>query len=120
MIDTPDLTLECDLTFECDLDEAPEKVWRALAEPELRAAWMGDAEAAACEALEVEPEARRLTLRWSLDEPASLVTFQIDEAATGGTRLVITHSPPRTVEVIPFSRPAGQTIMCAGGWRLAA
>ena len=31
---------EAPLSFECDLPDPPEKVWRALTEPELLAAWM--------------------------------------------------------------------------------
>ncbi|WP_395383190.1 SRPBCC domain-containing protein [Mesorhizobium sp. UC22_110] len=29
-----------DIVVECDLPEAPEKVWRALTEPEIVAAWL--------------------------------------------------------------------------------
>ena len=38
MNDTPKDTV----TTECDLPDAPEKVWRALTEPELLARWLPD------------------------------------------------------------------------------
>jgi uncharacterized protein YndB with AHSA1/START domain len=105
------------VTFECDLDEPPAKVWRALAEPELRAAWLGEAEGRACEAIEVAPEAGRVTLRWRLDQPPSLVTFEIGETESGGTHLTITHEPA-AANVVPFT-PRGERTR-AGGWRMAA
>ena len=67
------------LSFECDLPDPPEKVWRALTEPELLAAWMmpNDMKAKAasrfafagpdapieCEVLEAEP-GRLLRYSW--------------------------------------------------------
>ena len=51
-----------DVRFECDLEAPPVKVWRALAEPDLRAAWLGEAESAACEVVEATPP-ERLVLR---------------------------------------------------------
>ena len=60
------------LSFECDLDEPPARVWRALTEPALLAAWLMDNDFApeagheftfredraeiACKVLEIEPE----------------------------------------------------------------
>ncbi|HEY5289623.1 MAG TPA: SRPBCC domain-containing protein [Caulobacteraceae bacterium] len=107
------------VTFECDLDAPPEKVWRALAEPALRAAWLGETEERACEAIELAPEAGRVTLRWRLDQPASLVTFEIDETVSGGTHLTITHEPA-VASVVPFTPRPARTQMSAGGWRMAA
>jgi uncharacterized protein YndB with AHSA1/START domain len=104
-------------TFECDLDEPPDKVWRALVEPELRAAWLGEAESRACEAIEVAPEDGRVALRWLLDQPPSLVTFEIGETESGGTHLTITHEPA-AVNVVPF-RARGEFTR-AGARRMAA
>jgi uncharacterized protein YndB with AHSA1/START domain len=103
------------VTFECDLPDAPEKVWRALTVRELVAAWLmpndlrpeeganftfkgkpgegGDVE---CEVLAVEPE---WLIRYSWrDEDArrqsidSIVTFELERSADGGTHLRVVHS----------------------------
>ncbi|RAZ89729.1 ATPase [Mesorhizobium hawassense] len=104
------------LSFECDLADPPEKVWRALTEPELLAAWLmpNDIKAKAgsrfafagpdapieCEVLETEPGK---LLRYSWRErpgatdadrlPAfdSIVTFTLARTASGGTHLHIVH-----------------------------
>lgn len=102
-----------DLSFECDLEALPMKVWRALAEPELRAAWLGEAESAACEVVEATPP-ERLVLRWSLDQPPSLVTFEIEER-DGGAHLTITHRPAEAC-VVPLAPRAPVTT----AWRMAA
>lgn len=104
------------LSFECDLPDAPEKVWRALTEPELLAAWMmpNDMKAEAgsrfafagpdapieCEVIEAEP-CRLLRYSWrerpGADDadrlPAfdSVVTFTLARTASGGTHLGIVH-----------------------------
>jgi uncharacterized protein YndB with AHSA1/START domain len=102
-----------DVSFECDLEAPPLKVWRALAEPELRAAWLGEAESTACEVVEARPP-ERLVLRWSLDQPPSLVTFEI-EARGGGAHLTITHRPAEALVIPLTSRPAVMT-----AWKMAA
>ena len=104
-----------DVSFECDLEAPPAKVWRALAEPELRAAWLDDAESAGCEVVEATPP-ERLVLRWSLDQPASLVTFEIEER-DGGAHLTITHRPAEAL-VIPLTPRPTRVVMTA--WRMAA
>ena len=109
-----DATVGGELSFACDLEAPPEKVWRALAEPELRAAWLGEAEAQACEVIEAAPP-ERLVLRWSLDEPPSLVVFDI-EASDSGARLTITHRPAAD-NVVRLGPPVRSG---AGGWRMAA
>lgn len=104
------------LSFECDLPDPPEKVWRALTEPELLAAWLmpNDIKAQAgtrfafagpdapieCEVLEAEP-GRVLRYSWrerpGADDaswlPAfdSVVTFTLARTASGGTHLSIIH-----------------------------
>lgn len=99
-----------DVVTEADLDEAPEKVWRALTEPQLLAAWLSpnDAKAEAgarftfeamaetqgpveCEVLEADPP-RDLRLRWRTGEVDSEVAFTLAPNGLGGTRLTIVHS----------------------------
>ncbi|KUM27632.1 ATPase [Mesorhizobium loti] len=105
---------EAPLSFECELPDPPEKVWRALSEPELLAAWMmpndikpetgkrfafaGPDARIECEVLEAEPGK---LLRYSWRErpgaadplPAfdSVVTFTLARTASGGTHLSIVH-----------------------------
>ncbi|WP_217574649.1 SRPBCC domain-containing protein [Mesorhizobium sp. GbtcB19] len=107
---------EAPLSFECDLPDPPEKVWRALTEPELLAAWLmpNDMKAEAgrhfnfagpdapieCEVIEAEP-GKLLRYSWrerpgasDADEfPAfnSIVTFTLARTASGGTHLRIVH-----------------------------
>jgi len=112
---------EAPLSFECELAEPPEKVWRALTEPELLAAWMmpNDMKAEAgsrfafagpdapieCEVLEAEP-GKLLRYSWrerpvakdadQLPAPDShafdsVVTFTLAGTASGGTHLRIVH-----------------------------
>ncbi|HEV2504366.1 MAG TPA: SRPBCC domain-containing protein [Mesorhizobium sp.] len=101
-----------DIVVECDLPDTPEKVWRALTEPEIVAAWLlpndikaetgqrfslGDEGRIDCTVLEAEPG--RL-LRYSWRETAgpnaaegfdSVVTFELTRAADGGTHLRVVH-----------------------------
>ncbi|PLP58556.1 ATPase [Mesorhizobium loti] len=101
-----------DIVVECDLPEAPEKVWRALTEPEIVAAWLmpNDIKAEAghrfslgtegridCTVLEAEP-GRMLRYSWrEFSRPEgtsgfdSVVTFELARAANGGTHLRIVH-----------------------------
>jgi uncharacterized protein YndB with AHSA1/START domain len=93
---------------ECDLPDAPEKVWKALTEPELLAAWLP--EAVSCEVLVAEPN-RLLRYRWrgESDRDAagrvleSVVTFELTDNSTGGTHLRVDHRV--LADVIPFRRP---------------
>ncbi len=143
MTDKPDAgATERALVFECDLEAPPEKVWRALAEPELLAAWLmpSDMRAPAqagerfqlrpaanddapggidCEVLESDPP-HRLRYGWregprdgrGLD---STVTFILRGTAGGGTRLVIVHDG---FAAMPAIRPA--PVMSAAPPRMAA
>ncbi|MDG4881405.1 SRPBCC domain-containing protein [Mesorhizobium sp. WSM4884] len=104
------------LSFECDLPDPPEKVWRALTEPELLAAWMmpndiepetgrrfafaGPDAAIECEVLDAKP-ARLLRYSWRERPRAdaaerlpafdSIVTFTLEPTISGGTHLRIVH-----------------------------
>jgi uncharacterized protein YndB with AHSA1/START domain len=87
------------IVVECDLPEPPEKVWRALTEPEHVARWLTPEEGAKidCEVIEARPN-RLLRYSWrdrdesgegSLD---SIVTFELARTPAGGTRLRIIHT----------------------------
>jgi len=80
-----------DLTYECELDAPPEKVWRALSVPELRARWLPDLAAAEPIASTPGEEAR---YRLRDDAPPFLeseVTFRVLPNGAGGARLRIVH-----------------------------
>jgi len=84
------------IVTECDLDDHPGKVWRALTEPELAAAWLVP-EDVDCTVIEAEPE-RRLRCAWRSDERDSagnrldtVVTFELSPTEEGGTHLRIVH-----------------------------
>ena len=87
------------IVLECELAEPPQKVWKALTVPELRAKWLmpkdGSCDRVACEVLEAKPP-RLLRLSWhdehedeSLD---SVVTFELFPTIAGGTLLRLVHS----------------------------
>jgi uncharacterized protein YndB with AHSA1/START domain len=88
---------------ECDLPQDPEKVWRALTEPELLARWLPDA--VGSEVLASEPH-RLLRYRWRTaeDDRDSYVTFELTGTESGGTHLRVDHRP--TATLIAFRRPA--------------
>jgi uncharacterized protein YndB with AHSA1/START domain len=54
--------MEDAIVTECDLDDHPSKVWRALTEPELTAAWLVP-EDVDCQIIEADPE-RLLRCSW--------------------------------------------------------
>ncbi|TGT75855.1 SRPBCC domain-containing protein [bacterium M00.F.Ca.ET.159.01.1.1] len=117
---------EAPLSFECDLPDPPEKVWRALTEPELLAAWLmpNDIKAEAgrrfafaaadrpieCEVLKAEP-GKLLRYSWrerpgakdadQLPTFDSIVTFTLARTASGGTHLRIVHDG-----FVPVAEPA--------------
>ena len=102
-----------DIVLDYELDEAPEKVWRALTQPALVAAWLGPNDIAPevgrrfalqptpdhpvdCEILEADPE-RRLSYRWrEADERGGMVdstiTFEVTPTPLGGSHLRLVHS----------------------------
>ncbi len=103
MTDSPDAVIT-----ECDLPEAPEKVWKALTEPGLLAAWLP--EAVDCEVLTAEPD-RLLRYRWragdddkdAVGHPVdSVVTFELTGTETGGTHLRVDHRVLAVAAVIPL------------------
>jgi len=115
-IEHPTTETEPRLGFECELPDPPEKVWRALTEPELLAAWLmpndmkaetgsrftfaGHDAPIECEVLEAEP-GRLLRYSWRSRPDAndrdrfpafdSVVTFTLARTASGGTHVRIVH-----------------------------
>jgi uncharacterized protein YndB with AHSA1/START domain len=96
---------------DCDLDAPPEKVWRALTQPELMAAWLAEGDIRPqvghrfelkaeigpieCEVLTADPK-RELRLSWRERDDAgdlvdSEVTFVLTPTVDGGTRLRLVH-----------------------------
>ena len=113
MTDSPDAVIT-----ECDLPEAPEKVWKALIDPALLAAWLP--EVVSGEVLAAEPN-RLLRYRWRAGEgdqdavgrPVdSVVTFELTSTPTGGTHLRVDHRV--LAMVLPF-KLRKQTVTSGSG-----
>ena len=104
------------LVFEVDLEAPPQKVWRAIATPAIREAWLGEPEAGPAEILRADPGSR-LDLTWPMREGDSLVSFEIEDGEGGGTRLTIVHRALAPNVVVLHSRPAR---VSACSWRMAA
>lgn len=111
------------LVFECDLEEPPEKVWRALTEPELLEAWLEKSESRGTdstdyEILSAEPH-RLLRYRWrdrengsgdnGAREVDSVVTVELAPGHAGGTHLRLTHGEFTIVSATLRASTAGVT-----------
>ncbi|HSU17378.1 SRPBCC domain-containing protein [Longimicrobium sp.] len=110
--DTTDPSQSEAISFEFDLQHAPEKVWRALTEPELLAEWLlpvidlhlepgaaftfrtqpypGWDGTVSCRVLEIEPQ-RKLSYTWTVPFLDTVVTFTLTPTASG-TRLSLVQS----------------------------
>jgi uncharacterized protein YndB with AHSA1/START domain len=110
------------LVFDVDLEAPPEKVWRAIANPEIREAWLGQPETGAAEAAGVD-EPERLDLVWPTPEGDSLISFEISPTE-GGSHLTITHRAPQAATVLTFKPKAAVSAIPASAtaprWRMAA
>ena len=105
------------LTFEAELDAPPDKVWRAIATPELREAWLGEPEAGPAEIVRTDPGSR-LDLAWPTREGDSLVSFEIGQGEGGGTRLTIVH---RALAPNVFALASRRRVVASAcAWRMAA
>jgi uncharacterized protein YndB with AHSA1/START domain len=84
------------LSLEFALADPPEKVWRALTEPDIVARWIEPhaERAGGCRYALLDAETgKRVSYRWSDgDSPETVVTFSISTDAVGGTHLKILHS----------------------------
>lgn len=100
------------ISFEFDLDHSPEKVWRALTNPDLLAEWLlpvfdhnlepeatftfkappqpGWDGTVNCRFLEIEAQ-RKLSWRWAVGDIDTVVTFTLTPTASG-TRLSLLQS----------------------------
>ncbi|MHB8527908.1 MAG: SRPBCC family protein [Caulobacteraceae bacterium] len=108
------------VVVEADLDESPQKVWRALSEPDLLAAWLfpndirpergerffldDHGRRIDCEVLQAEP-GRRLRCSWREADGglAGEVDFLLTPTPAGGTRLKVVHGA--VVLVLTAARP---------------
>jgi uncharacterized protein YndB with AHSA1/START domain len=106
-----------ELVFEADLDAPPEKVWRAVATPEIREAWLGEAETGAAEVARSEPPSR-LDLVWPTREGDTLISFEI-APREGGSHLTIVHRALAPA-VVALHRRARPITARDAGWRMAA
>ena len=111
--DTTDRTQTDSITFDFDLKHSPQKVWRALTDPELLAQWLlpaiglrlqsgapftfktqpypGWDGTVQCKFLEIEPH-RKLSYSWIVgDMLDTIVTFTLTPTASG-TRLSLVQS----------------------------
>jgi uncharacterized protein YndB with AHSA1/START domain len=109
-----------ELVFEAYLEALPEQVWRALSVPELRAAWLGEAEEAAAEVIRSD-EGERLVLDWPSGGLDTEVSFEIAPAEGGGTNLRIVHAVRReTSNVVAFPRRSVMTAASSTALKWAA
>jgi uncharacterized protein YndB with AHSA1/START domain len=87
-----------EIIVEAELADAPEKVWRALTEPDLIVAWLAPTDAdpsplVELEVLEAEPTER---VRYAWREQggvASELEFTLTPLPGGGARLRVVHTP---------------------------
>jgi uncharacterized protein YndB with AHSA1/START domain len=98
---------EHEYVLETDLEAPPERVWRALADPALREAWLPEA----AEMVEARPP-EELTLRCDENAPSGLVTITVRPSEAGGARLTIIHRrEAEVVSLAPRRRQGPQTTM---------
>jgi len=119
-----------DLTLDVAIDEPPQKLWRALTEPDLVERWLAPVDTKmpdqqngrSCELISAEPN-RSATYIWRDPEAgASVVTFAISERSDGLSRLSIVHTGlPRVFTVAMSGAPAcSMSLMARRGQPSAA
>ena len=112
LIDTTARSQTESISFEFDLEHSPEKVWRALTDPQLLAEWLlpvvglelepgapfafrtqpvgGWDGVVNCRMLEIEAR-RKLSYAWVVGEMDTIVTFTLTPTPSG-TRMSLVHS----------------------------
>lgn len=103
------------LVFEQDIDEAPDKVWRAVSIPAYRDRWLPQAMLAEAEAVAVTP-GQEVRYRLREDEPPfmeSMVIVQVAANAAGGTRLTIIHTLAAGAPRMKAANANGSPLMLA-------
>lgn len=116
------------IVLEYDLAEPPHKVWRALTEPQLLAAWLGPndirPEVGAqfqidgiggsapvhCRILQAEPQRQLRWHQWERDDAdacgtvvESLVSFELSALPDGGTHLRLVHEEFATYQIVAMA-----------------
>ncbi len=97
-----------DLVLEYELDAPPETVWRAISVASFREKWLPRGDLADTEPVSSAP-GEEIRYRMRESEPPfleSIVTFQIDPSAEGGTTLRVIH---RLVDAEPVQPPAANS-----------
>jgi uncharacterized protein YndB with AHSA1/START domain len=100
------------VTRTVQLDAETDDVWQAIADPEQRARWLDDDDAAARTVrLDSVEDGRRLVWTWwrpDGDEPdASTVEIAISPRVGGGTQVVVTETPLRATPVSASASASG-------------
>ncbi|HEX8802973.1 MAG TPA: SRPBCC domain-containing protein [Acidimicrobiales bacterium] len=102
MADEHDVPTES-VTRRVDLRADSEEVWAAIADPELRAAWLDDADAATRTVrIDAVDDGRRLVWTWWHDDDGggaadrARVEIAVRPLDGGGTRVVVTETPVPT------------------------
>ena len=114
------MTSETSVTRTVQLDAATDTVWEAIADPEQRAHWLDDDDAAGRTVRVDEVDAgRRLVWTWwrpDGDEPdASTVEIAISPRVGGGTSLVVTETPLRAMSAsVTASASASASVAVSG------
>ena len=93
------------LVTEYELDASPEAVWRAISIASFREKWLPAGDLADAEPVSSTP-GEEIRYRMREQEPPfleSVVAFQIDPNAAGGTTLRVVH---RLVETEPVEQPS--------------
>ena len=104
-----------DVVLEFELDAPPEKVWRAISIAEFRDKWLPNGDLADGEPVSCAP-GEEVRYRMRDNEPPfleSIVTFQVEPNAVGGTVLRIIHglTDVRVVQQTPVAANSNRPVM---------
>lgn len=97
-----------EVTRSVDLDAAVDDVWRAVTDPDERAAWLDDPDAVSRRVRvdEATPGERLVWTWWQPgdEDDASTVSVVLSPLDTGGTRVIVTESLPALAPVQASTR----------------